>query len=302
MSKKKNREILDLFRIAPGSKVKLEDHDPAWAGTKDMRSLGKEGLKTKAKAYLEENLKRLTEAQNKLYASDTHSILLVLQGMDASGKDGIIEHVMSGVNPQGCQVHSFKSPSAEELDHSFLWRCMKAVPERGKICIFNRSHYEEVLVVKVHPEYLERQKLPPGKRDKDFWEARYDDINHFERHLVRNGTVIIKCFLHTSKAEQKRRFLERLENPEKHWKFSSADLAERQHWDAYSKAFEDAIEATSTKWAPWYIIPSDHKWVARTLVAAILTSTILALGADYPKVSKAQRRDLAAARRSLLAE
>ena len=219
--------------------------------------------------------------------------------MDAAGKDGTIKHVMSGVNPQGCQVFSFKKPSDEELDHNFLWRYMKALPERGRIGIFNRSYYEEVLVVKVHPELHERQKLPPGKRGKSFWQERYDDINHFERHLTRNGTLILKFFLHVSKDEQKKRFLERLEDPEKHWKFSTSDLAERAFWKDYMEAFEEALSATSTEWAPWYVIPADHKWVARAVVADILTSTISSLHLSYPEVTPEKRQALEDARRQL---
>jgi PPK2 family polyphosphate:nucleotide phosphotransferase len=222
--------------------------------------------------------------------------------MDAAGKDGTIRHVMTGVNPQGCQVHSFKKPSEEELDHNFLWRCMKDLPERGRIGIFNRSYYEEVLVVKVHPEILEGQKLPPGKRGKSFWKARYEDINNFEKHLARNGTVIIKFFLHISKEEQKQRFLERLENPEKHWKFSEADLTERDYWDDYMRAFEDCLSATSSKWAPWYVIPADHKWVARTLVSAIVADTIQSLDLSYPRVPQEKKENLEAARKRLLSE
>jgi PPK2 family polyphosphate:nucleotide phosphotransferase len=224
---------------------------------------------------------------------------VVLQAVDAAGKDGIIKHVMSGVNPQGCQVFSFRKPSAEEVDHNFLWRYMKCLPERGRIGIFNRSYYEDVLVVKVHPELLPRQKLPPGKPDKAFWQARYDDINAFERHLVRNGTVVLKFFLNVSKKEQKRRFLERLENPEKHWKFSAADLAERGFWGHYMQAYEDALSATSTDWAPWYVVPADHKWVTRAIVADVLTTTITGLDLRYPEVTGAQHQALEQARRQL---
>ena len=205
----------ERFRVAPGTKVRLKDHDPAWSGVGNMSKLDKDQMKEKARAFLRKNLEELSTAQELLWASDTYSLLIILQAMDAAGKDGLIQHVMSGVNPMGCHVVSFKTPSTEELDHDFLWRCAKQLPERGKIGIFNRSYYEEVLVVRVHPEYLERQKLPPGKRGESFWEKRFDDINTFERHLVRNGTMILKLFLHVSKPEQKRRFLERLDNPEK---------------------------------------------------------------------------------------
>jgi PPK2 family polyphosphate:nucleotide phosphotransferase len=224
---------------------------------------------------------------------------VVLQAMDAAGKDGIVKHVMSGMNPQGCQVFSFKRPSDEELDHDFLWRCAKALPERGRIGIFNRSYYEEVLVVRVHPEILERQKLPPGKRGKSFWEERLEDINSFEKHISRNGTVIVKFFLHISKQEQRERLLARLENPDKQWKFSTADLAEREYWGKYMEAYEEALGATSTEWAPWYVIPSNHKWMARAAVASILTDTIRSLDLKYPQVDKAQREALAQAKKQL---
>jgi PPK2 family polyphosphate:nucleotide phosphotransferase len=219
--------------------------------------------------------------------------------MDAAGKDGTIKHVMSGVNPQGCQVFSFKKPSSEELSHDFLWRCVRCLPERGRIGIFNRSYYEEVLVVKVHPELLDQQRLPPGKRGKSFWEARYEAINAFEQHLAHEGTVILKFFLNVSKKEQKRRFLERLDRPEKNWKFSASDMAERAYWSDYHDAYEDALGATSTEWAPWYVVPADHKWVTRTVVADVLTSAIKGLDLRYPEVTDEQRRALAEARRKL---
>ena len=293
------KKLLERFRVEPGTRVRLKDHDPGDLGGKKHRKLGKDGLKKKALALLEQNRQELAEVQNLLYANDVYSILIILQAMDAAGKDGIIKHVMSGINPQGCQVYSFKQPSAEELDHNFLWRCSKCLPERGRICIFNRSYYEEVLVVKVHPQFLDKQQLPPGKRNEKFWEARYDDINNFERHLVRNGTVVLKFFLHISKAEQKRRFLERLDTPEKYWKFSPSDMAERAYWDDYQRAFEEALSATSTAWAPWHVIPSDRKWVARTLVAEIICDAIRGLDLSYPKVSKDRMKALAAARKAL---
>jgi PPK2 family polyphosphate:nucleotide phosphotransferase len=296
-------DLIDRLRVPAGmKKLRLADYDPGWAQTKELKRLGKDVIKKRAQEILARNLAALTEAQERLYASDVYSVLIVLQAMDAAGKDGTIKHVMSGVNPQGVQVFSFKVPSAEELDHHFLWRYAKALPERGRIGIFNRSYYEEVLVVRVHPEILDRQKLPPGDRGESFWNQRYEDINAFEHHLVRNGTLILKFFLNVSKAEQKRRFLERLENPEKHWKFSVADLAERAHWGAYMKAYEAALCATSTKWAPWYVVPADHKWVTRAVVADVVTSAIRGLGLRYPTVSKEQRRALAAARKQLLAE
>jgi len=298
----RRKNLLKMLRIEPGTKVRLKDHDPGWMGTKEMRELGKKKLKARANEILERNIGELDEAQRLLWASDQYSVLVILQAMDAAGKDGTIRHVMTGVNPQGCRVYSFKKPTDEELDHDFLWRCTKVVPARGTIGIFNRSYYEEVLIVKVHPEILENQKLPPGKRGKSFWKARYDDINNFEGHLARNGTVIMKFFLHVSKEEQKARFLERLENPEKNWKFSEADLAEREYWDDYMEAFEDCLSATSTKWAPWYVIPADHKWVARTLVSAIMTDTINSLDLSYPEVPEERMKGLEAAKKRLLSE
>ena len=296
------KEILDRCRVRPGKKFQLKDHDTGWAVTKEMKELGKAEIKERAQAILDRNLQDLAEAQELLYAHDRYAVLIVLQAMDAAGKDGTIKHVMSGVNPQGCQVFSFKKPSAEELDHNFLWRYMRCLPERGRIGIFNRSYYEDVLVVKVHPHILAQQKLPPGKRNKAFWKGRYDDINNFEQHLVRNGTVILKFFLNVSRDEQKQRFLERLEHPEKHWKLSSADLAERAFWDQYMEAYEDAIQATSTDWAPWYVIPADHKWITRALVANILTTTIGSLGLHYPEPTAESRQALEEDRRKLLNE
>jgi PPK2 family polyphosphate:nucleotide phosphotransferase len=295
-------EIVDLFRVPPGKKVRLKDYDPGWAQTAELKELGKNEVKGHAKVVLEESLKQMTEVQGKLFAEDRRAILVILQGMDASGKDGTIKHVMSGLNPQGVQVFSFKRPSAEELDHTFLWRCMKCLPERGRIGIFNRSYYEDVLVVKVHSELLEQQQLPPGKRGKPFWNARYEDINAFEHHLVRNGTVVLKFYLNVSKAAQKRRFLERLEKPEKHWKFSAADLAERAYWDDYMRAYEDALSATSTKWAPWYVVPADYKWITRSVVADILTSAMLELDPQPPQLSPEQIKELAEAKLKLESE
>jgi PPK2 family polyphosphate:nucleotide phosphotransferase len=293
------KDIIELFRVPPGKKIRLRDYDTGWAQTKEMKELGKDDIKERARIILEKNLEELAEAQERLWADDRYAVLVVLQALDAAGKDGTIKHVMSGVNPQGCQVFSFKKPSAEELHHNFLWRYMKCLPERGRIGIFNRSYYEDVLVVKVHPELLTGQKLPPGKRGKTFWEARFEDINAFERHLVRNGTIILKFFLNVSKKEQKRRFLERLEKPEKHWKFSASDLAERSFWDQYTAAFEDAFSTTSTDWAPWYIVPADHKWATRAIVADILTTAILGLDLRYPEVTEEQQQALEQARQQL---
>jgi len=294
-------EILDRFRVPPGKKVRLKDYDPGWEQTEGLKKLGKEEVRERAQESLEKNLADLAEAQERLYACDRYAVLIVFQAMDAAGKDGTIKHVMSGVNPQGCQVFSFKQPSAEELDHDFLWRYARCLPERGRIGIFNRSYYEDVLVVKVHPELL-GDKLPPGKRGKSFWQGRYEDINAFERHLVRNGTVVLKFFLHVSKKEQKKRFLDRLDRPDKHWKFSTADLAERAYWDEYQAAYEDAIEATSTDWAPWYVVPADHKWATRAVVADLVTSSIRALDLELPELTDERRRELDEARRQLEAE
>jgi len=294
-------DIIDLFRVPADKKVRLKDHNPGWKQTDEFEHLGKDALKERAKAILDQNLADLAEAQGLLYADDRYAVLIVLQAMDAAGKDGTIKHVMSGVNPQGCEVHSFKKPSAEELDHNFLWRYMRRLPERGRIGIFNRSYYEDVLVVKVHPELLGRQ-LPREKVGKKFWEERYDDIKSFERHLVRNGTVILKFFLHVSRDEQKKRFLERLNRPEKNWKFSPSDLAERGHWDEYMAAYEDALSATSTEDAPWYVVPADHKWVTRAVVADIVTTTIRGLDLQYPEVTAQQRKLLEQARTELAKE
>jgi PPK2 family polyphosphate:nucleotide phosphotransferase len=296
------KDIIERFRVPPGKALDLKDYDTGWAQTKEIKEQGKGAVKKKAKATLEESLDRLNRAQELLYADDRRSILIVLQALDAAGKDGTIKHVMSGVNPQGCQVFSFKQPSREELDHDFLWRYARCLPERGRIGIFNRSYYEDVLVVRVHPELLAGQRLPPGKHGHDFWEARFEDINAFERHLVRNGTILLKFFLHVSKEEQKRRFLDRLDRPDKHWKFSAADIAERAFWDQYIGAYEDAISATSTEWAPWYVVPADKKWATHAVVADILGTTIQSLDLKFPEVTKEQREALAEARRRLEAE
>ncbi len=294
------KDIIDLFRVPPGKKFRLKDHNPGWKQTEEFEALGKDAVKERAKQTLEENLADLARAQDLLYADDRYALLIVLQAMDAAGKDGTIKHVMSGVNPQGCQVFSFKKPSAEDLDHNFLWRYMRCLPERGRVGIFNRSYYEDVLVVKVHPELVGRQvPREKGAVGKRFWEDRYEDINAFERHLVRNGTVVLKFFLNVSKDEQKKRFLERLNRPEKNWKFSAADLAERAHWDDYMAAYEDALGATSTDWAPWYVIPADHKWVTRAVVADVVTSTIRGLDLKHPEVTTDQQRLLDEARAKL---
>ena len=290
------QDTLDMIRVKPGKKFRLKDHDPAWAGDPNIP---KKERKTFAEKILSEDLTALAKAQDLLYASDSYAILLVFQAMDAAGKDSTIKHVMSGVNPQGCQVVSFKHPSVEELDHNFLWRYAKALPERGRIGIFNRSYFEEVLVVKVHPAILANQRIPGGKPKKDVWQARYDDINNFERHLTQNGTVILKFFLHLSKEEQRKRFLERLNDPGKHWKFSDSDMRERGYWDDYMRAYEDCLSATSTEWATWHVIPADYKWVTRAMVATIITTAIQGLDLKYPEVTREKQQQIAAAKKEL---
>ena len=294
------KEIRRLFQVPTKGRVRLDDYDPEWAGKKEFKELSKDELKTFAKGVLQRNIADLADAQERLYASDTHSVLIVLQASDAAGKDGTIKHVLSGINPQGCQIYAFKKPSSEDLDHTFLWRYMKCLPERGRIGIFNRSYYEDVLVVRVHPEWL--TNVGRTDRGKDFWQDRYDDINAFEQHLTRNGTLVLKFFLNVSKNEQRKRFLERLERPEKNWKFSSTDLEERKHWSAYREAFEQMVQNTSTTWAPWWVIPADHKWVTRALVASIVTRSTNKLGVAFPEVSEQDRKRLAIARKELLAE
>ena len=296
----KRAKIAKLFRIRSGKKFKLADFPTDLGHHQALKHLKGEKLTEDARADVQANLDKLTRAQELLYANATRSVLIVFQAMDAAGKDGMIKHVMSGLNPQGCQVYSFKKPSDEELQHTFLWRCARCLPERGRIGIFNRSYYEEVLVVKVHPEILAHEKLPPGKRDKAFWRQRYEDINQLEKHLTANGTLVLKFFLHLSKKEQKRRFLERLEQPEKNWKFSAADLAERRFWDEYQEAYQDCINATSSEWAPWFVIPADDKWIARAAVSAIVSQAIDVLDLQPPVVSAEQLKQLAAARRELL--
>jgi PPK2 family polyphosphate:nucleotide phosphotransferase len=294
--------LLEHVRVEPGTSAALADRDPGWTGGPDFAELSRDDLKAEAKAILKRDVEELSQAQELLWASDTRALLVVFQAMDAAGKDSAIEHVMSGVNPQGVQVVGFKQPSAEELDHAFLWRISKAAPERGRIGIFNRSHYEEVVALRVHPEWVEKQRLPDGDRGAQFWAERYEDINAFERHLDRNGTAIVKFFLHVSKAEQKRRFLARLDEPHKEWKFNAADVAERARWDEYMAAYEDALTATSTQWAPWYVIPADHKWLTQALVAAILVDTIQGLDLRWPEVSEQEHEANVEARRRLEAE
>jgi PPK2 family polyphosphate:nucleotide phosphotransferase len=293
--------IIDQFRVEPGKKVRLKDYDSGWSGGND--EIPKAERKELAAKILTEDVSALAEAQEKLYADDSWSLLVIFQAMDAAGKDSTIKHVMSGINPQGCQVYSFKHPSSEELDHDFLWRCARCLPERGRIGIFNRSYYEEVLIARVHREIIKSQRIPHADpHDQKFWERRYESINNFERHLARNGTAIVKFFLYVSKDEQRKRFLDRINNPAKHWKFSASDMKERAIWDDYMDAYEKCLEETSTKRAPWYVIPADHKWVSRTLVAAILTDTIHSLDLKWPKVTDEQKRQISEAKKQLEAE
>ncbi len=282
------------FHITDGKTFRLKDIDPGDTGSLKSNE--------NAREWLERGVARLSDLQEKLYAQDKWALLLIFQAMDAAGKDGTIKHVMSGVNPQGCQVFSFKTPSSEELDHDFLWRTMRCLPERGRIGIFNRSYYEETLVVRVHPELLEHQKLPPSLITKDIWQERFEDINAFEHYLSRNGIVIRKFFLHVSREEQRQRFLSRLDEPEKNWKFSSADAREREHWDAYMAAYEDLLRHTSTRHSPWYVVPADNKWFTRLVVAAAVVDTLESLDLHFPKVDAEKRKDLAAARETLLAQ
>src|SRR3954451_10615947 len=293
---KRARGFSRPFQVTDGKGFRLRNIDPG-----DTLDLGSED-KPCAKEALAMGVEVLAELQDMLYAQNRWAVLLILQAMDAAGKDGTIKHVMSGVNPQGCQIFSFKAPSSEDLDHDFLWRCMKYVPERGRIGIFNRSYYEETLVVRVHPEFLAKEALPLELVTKDIWKERFQDIRSFERYLTRNGIVIRKFFLHVSKGEQKRRFLERLENPEKNWKFSANDIKERAFWSEYMAAYEDMIRRTSTQEAPWYIVPADNKWFTRIVVAAALIETLSALNLQYPKVSKEKLKELAAAKQALIAD
>ncbi len=290
---KRARKLASHYCVTKGEKFRLKDVDPG--DTLDLKSEDK----PRAKEALASGIELLAELQDKLYAQDRWGVLLIFQAMDAAGKDGAIKHVMSGINPQGCQVYSFKAPTSDDLDHDYMWRCQKCLPERGRIGIFNRSYYEETLVVRVHPEFLEKQKLPPELVSKNIWQDRFQDIRSFERYLTRNGILVRKFFLHVSKKEQKRRFLARLENPEKNWKFSGADLKERGFWDDYQKAYEDMIQNTATKDAPWYVVPADNKWFTRVVVAAAVIDALASLDLEYPEVSKAQLKELAAAKAAL---
>lgn len=290
---KRAHKLAQHYRVDRGDKFRLKDFDPA-----DTLGIKSED-KHKAKAALAEGVQALAQMQDMLYAQDRWSLLLIFQATDAAGKDGAIKHVMSGINPQGCQVYSFKAPTSEDLDHDFLWRCMKRLPNRGNIGIFNRSYYEETLVVRVHPELLAKQKLPPTRVTKHIWDERFEDIRGFERYLGRNGIMVRKFFLNVSKKEQRNRFLERLETPEKNWKFSASDLSEREHWDEYQEAYEDMIRQTSTEEAPWYVVPADNKWFTRMVVAAAIIDALSEMNLAYPKVTAEQRRELAKAREIL---
>jgi PPK2 family polyphosphate:nucleotide phosphotransferase len=288
------RRVIEPYRIADGRSFRLKRINPADTA----------GIKSKpaAKELLARGVAELRDLHEKLYAQSVWAVLIILQGMDASGKDSTIEHVMSGVNPQGCEVTAFKVPSAEELAHDFLWRTTRRLPERGRIGIFNRSYYEEVLVVRVHPALLAKQSLPAAVMSDKLWAKRFDDINEFERHLHRNGVLVLKFFLHVSKEEQRKRFLERLDQPHKQWKFSVGDVQERSHWDEYMAAYEDMIRHTATKSCPWHVIPADHKWFSRLAVAAELVTALASLDLSFPKMDAAKRKELAAAREMLEAE
>jgi len=295
MSKRSRiRQFVRRYRVEDGRKFRLKDHDPG--DTSGLKS------KKKAEQMLQDGVQTLAEQQDKLYAQDRWAVLLVFQAMDAAGKDGAIKHVMSGINPQGCQVYSFKAPSPEELDHDFMWRTSKCLPERGRIGIFNRSYYEEVLVVRVHPEFLAKQRLPEELVTKRIWKERHEDIAAFERYLARNGVLIRKFFLNVSRSEQKKRFLERLDRPEKNWKFAAADAKERRHWKKYMAAYEDLIRETAAPHAPWIVVPADKKWFARLLVAATVVDALEGLKLAYPTVGRAQKKELVAARRALASE
>jgi PPK2 family polyphosphate:nucleotide phosphotransferase len=288
--------LSDRYRVADGRRFRLASIDPGDTGPFVGES------KKEAKRQLGEHIARIDRLQEKLYAQNQWALLLVFQAMDAAGKDSVIEHVLSGINPQGCEVHSFKAPSAEELDHDFLWRCAKSLPQRGRIGVFNRSYYEEVLVVRVHPEFLGKQNLPPKLVGPTLWKERFEDIAAYERYLSRNGVAIRKFFLHVSKAEQKQRFLDRLDEPAKNWKFGMADVDERQHFDQYMKCYEEMVRATATAQAPWYVVPADHKWFTRLVVADAIEQALTGMRLRFPEVGDAQRAALAEAKARLLAE
>jgi PPK2 family polyphosphate:nucleotide phosphotransferase len=296
MAKSKAAALTKPYRITDGDGFRLKDIDPG-----DTRGLGSE-FKERAEVLLQEGVARLAELQDKLFAQDRWSLLLIFQALDAAGKDSTIKHVMSGVNPQGVEVTSFKAPSAEELDHDFLWRTTRHLPERGRIGIFNRSYYEEVLVVRVHPELLAAERIPPELVTRHIWKERYKDINALERYLARNGTVVRKFFLHVSREQQRRRFLERLDEPDKNWKFSLTDVRERERWADYMEAYEQMIRRTSSPHAPWYVVPADHKWFTHLVVGAAVIEALEPLDLAYPTVDPARRKELRSARAALLAE
>ena len=298
----KVKDYIKKFIVEPQKKVQLKKFDSGWVQNETLKALSEDAAKDLLEKKLARDRASLADAQELLAAAHEYGVLIVLQGMDTAGKDGTIRHVMSGVNPQGCEVHGFKVPSAEEHAHDFLWRYYDVLPERGMIGIFNRSYYEDVLVVRVHPERMEALPKKLGPDAKGFWEGRYKDINAFEKHLVKNGTVILKFFLHISKDEQKNRLLDRLKNKDKYWKFSTADLAERQYWDQYTKTYEEMLSATSTEYAPWFVVPADYKWMARTFVAEVVTSAIVGLNLSYPKVSDEQIKQLMVAKKKLESE
>jgi PPK2 family polyphosphate:nucleotide phosphotransferase len=287
-------DLIEPLRVAPGSSVRLSrDHDPGHTGTVARAQAG---------ALLADGVELLAEYQDRLAAQDRFGVLLVLQGLDASGKDSTIKHVMSGVNPQAVTVHAFKQPSAEELNHDFLWRCQRALPGRGEIGIFNRSHYEEVLVVRVHPDLLATEHLPARKRKHDVWARRYREINDWERYLTGNGIHVVKIMLNVSRQEQARRFLKRIDHPEKNWKFSPSDVRERHHWDDYQQAFDIMLTRTSTPWAPWYVVPADHKWFSRLATAAVLVTALRAINPGYPAADPAEREEMTKVRAELVAD
>ena len=287
-------DLIEPLRVAPGSSVRLSrDHDPGYTGTVARAQAG---------ALLADGAELLAEYQDRLAAQDRFGVLLVLQGLDASGKDGTIKHVMSGVNPQAVTVHAFKQPSAEELNHDFLWRCQRALPGRGEIGIFNRSHYEEVLVVRVHPDLLAAEHLPAQERKRDVWTRRYREINDWERYLAGNGIHVVKIMLNVSRQEQARRFLKRIDHPEKNWKFSPSDVRERRHWDDYQQAFDTMLTQTSTRWAPWYVVPADHKWFSRLATAAVLVTALRAINPGYPAADPAERKEMTKVRAELVAD
>jgi len=293
---KASHKLSKPYRVTDGKEFRLKDIDPG-----DTGPLGAED-KPRAKEALQTGIEALAGLQDMLYAQDRWSVLLIFQAMDAAGKDGAIKHVMSGINPQGCQVASFKAPSAEDLDHDYMWRCTKHMPERGRIGIFNRSYYEEVLVVRVHEDFLQKQKLPPERITKDIWDDRYRDIRSYERYLSNNGTIVRKFFLHVSRKEQKKRFMERIETPEKNWKFSASDAQERGHWKEYMDAYQEMIRHTATDHSPWYVVPADNKWFTRVVVAAAVIDALASLNLEYPKVGKEQLAELEAAKAVLLGE